>query len=78
MKHGPIALIDEDLPVVAIAAQGRVYEKMLSNVEEVKARGGRVIAVATEGDTTLRSLLDAATDALVEVPALRETCGRRS
>ena len=45
MKHGPIALIDERMPVVALCPQGRVYDKMLSNVQEVKARGGRVIAV---------------------------------
>jgi glucosamine--fructose-6-phosphate aminotransferase (isomerizing) len=51
MKHGPIALIDEDLPVVVLVPKGRNYEKVLSNLEEVRARGGRVIAVATSGDT---------------------------
>ena len=51
MKHGPIALIDESLPVVALCPQGRVYDKMLSNVQEVKARGGRVIAITFQGDT---------------------------
>jgi glucosamine--fructose-6-phosphate aminotransferase (isomerizing) len=56
--------------VVAICPQGHVYEKMLSNVQEVKARGGRVLAVASDGDASLRSLLDPATDALVEVPRL--------
>ncbi|HAR45680.1 MAG TPA: glutamine--fructose-6-phosphate aminotransferase, partial [Nitrospiraceae bacterium] len=50
MKHGPIALIDENMPVVVLAGKNGVYEKILSNVEEVKARGGIVIAVATEGD----------------------------
>ncbi len=50
MKHGPIALIDESMPVVAICPDDRVRSKMLSNIEQVKARGGRVIAVATEGD----------------------------
>ncbi len=50
MKHGPIALIDENMPVVAIAPQDRVYDKMISQVEQVQARGGIVIAVATEGD----------------------------
>ncbi|MDH4101564.1 MAG: isomerizing glutamine--fructose-6-phosphate transaminase, partial [Nitrospirota bacterium] len=50
MKHGPIALIDENLPVVVIAPSDSIYEKVLANVEEVKARGGQVIAVATEGD----------------------------
>jgi glucosamine--fructose-6-phosphate aminotransferase (isomerizing) len=50
MKHGPIALIDENVPVVAIAVHDNVRDKMLSNIEQVRARGGRVIAVATEGD----------------------------
>ncbi|MGB9612754.1 MAG: SIS domain-containing protein, partial [Candidatus Margulisiibacteriota bacterium] len=50
MKHGPIALIDENMPVVILALAGRRYEKILSNIEEVKARGGKVIAIATEGD----------------------------
>jgi glutamine---fructose-6-phosphate transaminase (isomerizing) len=53
MKHGPIALIDERMPVVAIAVQDAVYEKMLSQIEQVKARGGKVIAVATEGDAVV-------------------------
>jgi glucosamine--fructose-6-phosphate aminotransferase (isomerizing) len=68
MKHGPIALVDEDLPVVAICPQGHVYEKMLSNVQEVKARGGRVIAVGSGGDGSLRSLLDGPGDTLLEIP----------
>ncbi len=50
MKHGPIALIDKGMPVVFVATQGSQYEKVISNIEEVRARGGRVIAVATEGD----------------------------
>ena len=58
MKHGPIALIDENMPVVAIAPSGRVYRKVLSNVEEVKARGGRVIAITTEGATELADLAE--------------------
>jgi glutamine---fructose-6-phosphate transaminase (isomerizing) len=58
LKHGPIALIDEDMPVVAIATQSAVYEKVLSNVEEVKARGGTVIAIATEGDERVASKAD--------------------
>jgi glucosamine--fructose-6-phosphate aminotransferase (isomerizing) len=65
MKHGPIALIDDQLPVVCIAVQDNVYDKMLSNVEQVKTRGGEVVAIATEGDTTLRKLADF----LIEVPA---------
>jgi glucosamine--fructose-6-phosphate aminotransferase (isomerizing) len=50
MKHGPIALIDRDMPVVFIASKDGVYEKVLSNIEEVRARGGRVLVIATEGD----------------------------
>ncbi|MDP9313559.1 MAG: glutamine--fructose-6-phosphate transaminase (isomerizing) [Chloroflexota bacterium] len=64
MKHGPIALIDEQMPVVCIAVKDGVYDKMLSNVEQVKTRGGEVIAIATEGDTTLRD----AADFVIEVP----------
>jgi glucosamine--fructose-6-phosphate aminotransferase (isomerizing) len=71
MKHGPIALIDERLPVVALLPAGRVYEKMLSNVQEVKARGGRVIAVASAGDTQLRRVLDSG-DSVLEVPRCDE------
>ncbi|HLA78971.1 MAG TPA: glutamine--fructose-6-phosphate transaminase (isomerizing) [Vicinamibacteria bacterium] len=71
MKHGPIALIDERLPVVALCPPGRTYEKMLGNVQEVKARGGRVIAVAAEGDTALRRTLEPQ-DSVLEVPATDE------
>jgi glucosamine--fructose-6-phosphate aminotransferase (isomerizing) len=56
MKHGPIALIDEHMPVVAIAPQGRVYEKMLSNIEEAKAREAVIIAVVSEGDRQLATI----------------------
>ncbi|MCR4406889.1 MAG: glutamine--fructose-6-phosphate transaminase (isomerizing) [Anaerolineae bacterium] len=58
MKHGPIALIDEKMPVVAIAVRDRVYEKMISNIEQVKARGGIVIAIATEGDERVAQKAD--------------------
>ena len=58
MKHGPIALIDENMPVVCIATQGKVYKKVLSNIEEVKAREGIVIAVATVGDELIREKAD--------------------
>jgi glutamine---fructose-6-phosphate transaminase (isomerizing) len=58
MKHGPIALIDENMPVVVIAPKDAVYEKIKSNIEEVKARGGSVIAVITEGDTELLAFAD--------------------
>ncbi len=58
MKHGPIALIDENMPVVFIAIQDSTYEKVISNIEEVKARGGRVIAIATEGDENIKKKAD--------------------
>lgn len=58
MKHGPIALIDPDMPVVAIAPRDPWYEKMLSQVEQVKSRGGQMVAVATEGDQRLAGLAD--------------------
>lgn len=58
MKHGPIAMIDENFPSVFIAPQDSVYEKMISNMEEVRARGGPVIAIATEGDERIRELAD--------------------
>jgi len=58
MKHGPIALIDESMPIVAVAVWGKVYEKILSNIEEAKARGGTVIAVASETDTVIKHKSD--------------------
>jgi len=58
MKHGPIALIDDLMPVVFIAPKDAVHHKVVSNIEEVKARGGRVIAIVTEGDTALDNLAD--------------------
>lgn len=58
MKHGPIALIDKKMPVVVLALSGRRYEKILGNIEEVKARGGQVIAIATEGDDFLHEKAD--------------------
>jgi glutamine---fructose-6-phosphate transaminase (isomerizing) len=70
MKHGPIALIDEKMPVVAIAPADPVYEKMLGNIQEAKARGGAVIAVTTAGDDTLWRLLDRNTDSIISVPAM--------
>jgi glucosamine--fructose-6-phosphate aminotransferase (isomerizing) len=68
MKHGPIALIDNNMPVVCIAPNDHVFEKMLGNIQEVKARGGSVIAVASEGHDTLKSILDPARDAVVALP----------
>ena len=58
MKHGPIALISEEMPVVVIAPRGEQYEKIIGNIEAVRARGGRVIAVATEGDETIQRLAE--------------------
>jgi glucosamine--fructose-6-phosphate aminotransferase (isomerizing) len=58
MKHGPIALIDQDMPVLAIAPQDPWYEKMISQIEQARARGGRVFAVATEGDKRVENLVD--------------------
>jgi glucosamine--fructose-6-phosphate aminotransferase (isomerizing) len=64
MKHGPIALIDDGVPVVVLAPEDGSYDKVLSNLSEVKARGGRVIAIATSGDPALRRLADE----VIEVP----------
>ncbi len=59
MKHGPIALIDKGMPVVFVAPKGPQYEKVISNIEEVRARGGRILAVATEGDDNIHKYADA-------------------
>jgi glucosamine--fructose-6-phosphate aminotransferase (isomerizing) len=68
MKHGPIALIDEQMPVVTIAPHDHVFEKMIGNMQEVKARGGSVIAITQRGDDKLRAILDPRHDVIVEVP----------
>lgn len=68
MKHGPIALIDELMPVVTLAPHDHVFEKMIGNVQEAKARGGSVIAFTTRGDDKLASILDLTRDVLVELP----------
>ena len=68
MKHGPIALIDEDMPVIFIATQDEVYEKVVSNIQEVKARGGQILAIVTEGDSQVKSLADHT----IEVPKTHE------
>jgi glucosamine--fructose-6-phosphate aminotransferase (isomerizing) len=68
MKHGPIALIDEKMPVVTIAPHDHVFEKMVGNIQEAKARGGSVIALTTEGHDGIVSLLDPEQDFLVTVP----------
>jgi len=58
MKHGPIALIDKDMPVVFLATKDVIYEKVISNIEEVKARGGRIICIANQGDETIQEYAD--------------------
>jgi glucosamine--fructose-6-phosphate aminotransferase (isomerizing) len=68
MKHGPIALIDEKMPVVTIAPHDHVFEKMIGNIQEAKARGGSVIALTTEGHDSIQSLLDPNEDFLIAVP----------
>jgi glucosamine--fructose-6-phosphate aminotransferase (isomerizing) len=68
MKHGPIALIDQNMPVVVIANRSPVYDKMISNLEQVRARDGQVIAIASEGDTAI----DEKADAVIRIPELGE------
>ena len=68
MKHGPIALIDERMPVVALATKNPLFEKIASNIQEAKARGARIIAIGTDGDTRLERILDADRDHLVKLP----------
>jgi glucosamine--fructose-6-phosphate aminotransferase (isomerizing) len=68
MKHGPIALIDEQMPVVAIAPDDAVFEKMVGNVQEAKARGGSVVAVTSAGDTRMGAVLDPSRDVEVSMP----------
>lgn len=65
MKHGPIALIDENMPVVFVATHHQLYKKIISNIEEVKARNGRIIAIVTEGDETVKEIAEAT----IEVPS---------
>jgi glucosamine--fructose-6-phosphate aminotransferase (isomerizing) len=69
MKHGPIALIDEEMPVVVLAPHDHVFEKMVGTIQEVKARGGSVIAFTTRGDQKLKAILDEKHDFVIEVPA---------
>lgn len=68
MKHGPIALIDSDMPIVIIAPHNAMYEKVLSNIQEIKARKGRVIALVTEGDDTISKIADE----VIELPGTIE------
>jgi glucosamine--fructose-6-phosphate aminotransferase (isomerizing) len=69
MKHGPIALIDEQMPIVVIAVNSNHYEKVVSNIQEIKSRKGKIIAVVTEGDTVVREIADY----IMEVPNTPET-----
>lgn len=68
MKHGPIALIDEEMPVVFIATKHSSYEKVISNIQEVKARGGKVIAIVSEGDVTVKDMAEY----VIEIPQTAE------
>jgi len=68
MKHGPIALIDENMPVVFLATNGTVFEKVLSNIEEVRARGGRIITITDRDDSNIKRL----SDYIIKVPATME------
>ncbi len=68
MKHGPIALIDSDMPVVVIATRNSMYEKVLSNIQEIKARKGKVIALVTKGDDTISKIVDE----VIELPDTQE------
>jgi glucosamine--fructose-6-phosphate aminotransferase (isomerizing) len=69
MKHGPLALVDKSLVCVAIAPQGRVTEKMVSNIHEIRARGGEIISIATEG----QSMVHPISDRVFEIPACPES-----
>ena len=68
MKHGPIALIDDDMPIVVIATKKGNYDKIVSNIQEVKSRGGRLIAIVTEGDVTVKEMADYC----IEIPSCFE------
>ena len=68
MKHGPIALIDNEMPIVAIATNNAIYEKVVSNIQEIKARKGRVIAIINEGDETIKAIADH----YIEIPSTIE------
>jgi glucosamine--fructose-6-phosphate aminotransferase (isomerizing) len=68
MKHGPIALVDENLPVLFVATKDAYYEKIVSNIQEIKARKGKVIAVVSADDTFIRSMADH----VMEVPEVDE------
>ena len=64
MKHGPIALIDENMPVIVVAPQQQHYEKIVSNIQEIKARSGKIIAIVTKGDKQVKEMADH----VIEIP----------
>ena len=66
MKHGPIALIDEEMPIVVIATRDKIYEKVVSNIQEIKARKGRIVAIVNEGDTQVANMVDY----VIEIPEI--------
>ena len=64
MKHGPIALVDTDIPILFLATHHQLYEKIISNMQEVKSRNGRILAVVTEGDEQVKNIADS----VLEIP----------
>ena len=64
MKHGPIALVDTDMPIVFLATHHQLYEKIISNMQEVKSRNGRILAIVTEGDKQVKAIADS----VIEIP----------
>jgi glucosamine--fructose-6-phosphate aminotransferase (isomerizing) len=68
MKHGPIALIDEEMPTVVVAPHYSIYNKIVSNIEEIKARKGKIIAIVNKGDTEIKKIADYC----IEVPVTEE------
>jgi len=68
MKHGPIALIDAEMPIVVLALKDKAYDKVLSNIEEIKSRHGKVIAIISEGDDAIKAQVDD----WIEIPAVLE------
>jgi glutamine---fructose-6-phosphate transaminase (isomerizing) len=69
MKHGPIALVDKDMPVIFLATLDSTYDKIIANIQEVKARKGKIIAIITEGDTYIPTMVDH----YIEIPAIEES-----
>jgi glucosamine--fructose-6-phosphate aminotransferase (isomerizing) len=70
MKHGPIALIDSEMPVVCIATHHQLYEKILSNIQEIKSRNGRIFAILTEGDNVVSKIADCHVEIPPTLPSL--------